>query len=109
MATKIVWIDKKVLELKGMAGLWGFEPQFEAPEASVISKLHYRPVVIGIPKDRFAPLVGGEDRDRAHFFLNSVYPHLPQEVLSLCSAMNTPGPHLGQDFFMRSSLSPLVW
>ncbi len=31
------------------AGLWGFEPQFEAPEASVISKLHYRPAVIGIP------------------------------------------------------------
>ena len=46
--------DNKLLEaidkLRGKAGLWGFEPQFEAPEASVISKLHYRPATIGIIK-----------------------------------------------------------
>ncbi len=29
---------------KENADPWGFEPQFEAPEASVISKLHYGPV-----------------------------------------------------------------
>ncbi len=46
--------DNKLLELiekpREKAGLWGFEPQFEAPEASVISKLHYRPAIIRILK-----------------------------------------------------------
>ena len=40
-------------------------------------------------------------------FLNSVYPHLPQEFLSLCSAKNTPSPHLGQ-YFLLSSTVPFL-
>ena len=42
------------------------------------------------------------------YFLNSVYPHLPQDTRSLWVAMNTPGPHLGQTGFSLVTLSPLA-
>ena len=40
------------------------------------------------------------------FLLNSVNPHLPQVSLSLCAAMNTPFPHLGQSLLRRSTETP---
>lgn len=36
---------------KGVADLSGFEPESEAPEASVISKLHYRPNISANPRE----------------------------------------------------------
>ena len=42
------------------------------------------------------------------FCLNSVKPHLPQVFLSLCSAMKTPLPHLGQSLFFRVTFSPEI-
>jgi len=39
---------------------------------------------------------------------DSEYPHLPQERRSLCSARNVPGPHFGQERWVRERASPLT-
>src|SRR5674476_1224902 len=41
-------------------------------------------------------------------FLNCVYPHLPQDDLSLCSAKKTPSPQRGQFWRRLFALSPLT-
>ncbi len=39
-----ITIQRELRSQKKKADLSGFEPESEAPEASVISKLHYRPM-----------------------------------------------------------------
>jgi hypothetical protein len=85
-----------------------------------MSKLYYGPtrgardalgpcylrIVLGVnPLDHgplpALPLAGGGAFD-------SEYPHFPQDRRSLCSARNVPGPHFGQDLWVRLSASPLT-
>lgn len=42
------------------------------------------------------------------YFLNSVYPHLPQASRFLCSPRKMPGPHLGHDCLIFFALLPLI-
>jgi len=42
------------------------------------------------------------------FVFISVYPHWPHVFLSLCAAMNTPGPHFGQNWFFLFSSDPFT-
>ena len=47
-----------------------------------------------------------ENRHSQNYFLNSVYPHFPQAVLSLWSAIMTPGPQRGQYLFAVVTFAP---
>ena len=86
----------------------------------MLSKLYYGPrwkrkVFAGA---RYSPailclLLRGRRRMKSFlsqsFFVNSVYPQHPQDTRSLWTAMNVPGPHLGQNCLVLVILSPSTW